>query len=120
MIPLGKRSPRVLRSVALTVAVAMAFASPYVAVAAPPPGAAKPIEKYWDVVRVETGQGVSIGCVVLDGNPLGYYTTYTTYEGWSYVDANGVSYVGWFRDGQAGPYDIVRQSNSFQCGIPGI
>jgi hypothetical protein len=83
-----------------------------------PQGAQPPVQCYWDTVTVKNGIGTSVACIS-DDNPLGYYTSYTYYYGWSYVDANGVSFVGWFADGQSGPYTIVGSYSWIECGTGG-
>jgi hypothetical protein len=76
-----------------------------------------PVRRYWADVTVKQGTGLHWGCS-RDDNPLGYYTDYMRYWGWRYVDANNVSYVTWFRDGQAGPYTILGMRALRECGIP--
>jgi LysM repeat protein len=68
--------------------------------------------------------GLSLGCVVWDDNPLGYYMTHTIYRGWILKDANNVLSYGWFVDKEKnlvviGPAIVVEKTNYVECGIPG-
>lgn len=91
------------------------------AVAEPPSWAAQPIQSRWITVDVFQGWGLNLGCVNLEDNPFGYYRKYTRYAGWWYIDANGVTYYGWFNDHERGavmgPYDVVWSQRWFRCGF---
>ena len=92
-------------------AVALAYANAY------PPGATPPVRKYWHTLFVnKTGESFSRACVNLRSNITGHYWLNTNYWGWSYVDARGVSFVGWYKDGRAGPYDLVGSRSYPVCG----
>ena len=83
-----------------------------------PPGATPPVTSYWDTVFVtDTGQGYSTGCVDLETNPYGHYWLDTDYWGWSYIDARGIYFVGWYANGQSGPYTIVGSQSYVECGL---
>src|SRR5258707_6494076 len=70
-----------------------------------PPGARQPIRCYWSTVTEKVGSGTSWGCVNLKSNPFGYYSVYRYWYGWSYVDARGIFYVGWYGPVfKVGPY----------------
>jgi hypothetical protein len=83
-----------------------------------PPGATSPVTSFWDTVVVNhTGQGHSWGCVNVKSNLYGHYWLNTKYWGWSYVDARRIYYVGWYANGQSGPYKIVGSQSYPVCGL---
>jgi hypothetical protein len=72
-----------------------------------------------------TEVGVSIGCVVLDDNPLGYYKTHTIYDGWVIIVNGKMISYGWFVDREKnqtviGPAIIRSKQNYMECGIPNM
>jgi len=82
-----------------------------------PSGAQQPVSCWWSTAIEKTGSGLSLGCVSAKGNPLGYYSLYTEWYGWSYRDARHVTYVGWFGPVfKEGPYHIVGTVKWTQCG----
>lgn len=82
-----------------------------------PPGATPPVTSFQASVFVNhTGQGYSLGCVNGKNNPYGHYWLNTRYWGWSYVDARRIYYVGWYANGQSGPYRIVGSQSYPACG----
>jgi LysM repeat protein len=74
-------------------------------------------------VELVTKVGLSIGCVRLDDNPLGYYKVITRYEGWVFTKNGGVVGYRWLVDKETnevviGPA-IIMDTYSFPvCGIP--
>lgn len=112
-----------LMLIPLTSAVAFT-AQPASASPAPPPRAAQPVYSYQDSVTIMTyGLRPDI-CFDRYYNPLGFILSYAKYSGWSYRDAKGVSYVGWYQTWDngwktvVGPYTVDSVSHTYDCGLP--
>lgn len=71
-----------------------------------------------------TEVGLSLSCVVLDDNPLGYYVKHTVYKGWV-ITRNGHTFsYGWYVDREQnkvviGPAVVTETRTYVECGIPG-
>lgn len=68
--------------------------------------------------------GLSIGCVVFDDNPLGYFKTHTIYDGWVITRNGYIFSYGWFIDKDKnqvviGPAIVEKTTKYVECGIPG-
>ena len=78
-------------------------------------------ESQLDVV---TKIGINVGCIVLDGNPFGYYREHTVYKGWVMTRDGKLFSYGWYVDRELnkvviGPAVVTTTDTYFECGIPG-
>jgi len=119
---------RRILAIAATFAVALGLsviaAQPAVASPDPPPGATQPVQSYPQSVTTMNFGLDPVVCFDRDYNPLGYIKYYKTYSGWSYLDANGVTFDAWFQTWDngwktvSGPFTVDNTTQSFECGLP--
>ncbi len=119
---------RATLAIATTFAVALGLsaiaAQPAAASPDPPPGATQPVQSYPQSVTTMSFGLNPVVCFDRDYNPLGYIKYYKTYSGWTYLDANGVTFDAWFQTWDngwktvSGPFTVDNTTQSFECGLP--